>query len=485
MTTLIYDQQDVDLSALKPTVTATTNDGKLMTLPYGGADAAYAVVFNGKGADATVKNAGTYKLEVELLDTRNYVGEAAADFVVTPAKVKQLTLGVKQSVYDRSAVDLTTLAPTVIAVTNGDAIITLPYGDKDAAYYIDGMEAVQVGDYEIEVKLIDQLNYEADTEITDTYAILRMPVALLSMEANVTNSDGEYVLGGPVSEGHRAITIKGEPNELIYVVANGAVRSDLLKLNESVVATLTVDGNGTAGRLALGEKAELVLDGSSLGQAFDLTVVYEDAANLRDGQEEAAPAQPQASYRYDMEAVTVEVAQLNNRSAQGVVVSLPEDLAEIAFASRRNAQIPFSGSRSGLVKGDAQLIGFDGTNKLNSTELDGNSVYDVTYTDLVGNTGAVVDQTVNKSSGTLTMDSVDPALNANKRIGNTNKLTWTIICSFSGISYEYELNEGVVLVSEDVRVYTTRSKEDSMAHTGVLLTRSEATQVPNKKTSTM
>ncbi|MGN0746493.1 MAG: MBG domain-containing protein [Aristaeellaceae bacterium] len=436
VTTLIYDQEDVDLAALQPTVTARTNGGEIITLPYGGADTAYAVVFNGDASNATVRNAGTYKLEVKLTDARNYAGTAAADFVVTPAKVKQLTLGVKQSVYDRNAVDLTMLEPTVTAVTNGDAIITLPYGDEDAAYYIDGVEAVQVGDYVFGVKLIDQLNYEADTEITDTYAILRMPVAPLSMTANVTNSDGEYVLGGPVSEGHRTITIKGEPNELVYVVANGAVQSDLLKLNESGVATLTVDGNGTAGKLALGEKAELVLDGSGLGQAFALTVAYEDAANLRDGKEEAAPAQPQASYRYDMEAVTVEVAQLNNRSAQGVVVSLPEDLAEIAFASRSNAQIPFSGSRSGLVKGDAQVIGFNGTNKLNSTELDGNSVYDVTYTDLVGNTGAVVDQTVNKSGGTLKIDSVDPALNSNKRIGNTNKLTWTITCSFGGSSEE-------------------------------------------------
>lgn len=50
----------------------------------------------------------------------------------------------------------------------------------------------------------------------------------------------------------------------------------------------------------------------------------------------------------------------------------------------------------------------------------------------------------------------------------------------SGISYSYTLEDGVELISEDVRVNTTRSKEDAITHAGVLLSTENATKVPTR-----
>ena len=424
-TTSVYSGSAVELGTLSATVKALSGSGEI-TLPA----TAYRLV-----CDETLLNAGTYTIGMELVDTANYTntGAKTATYTITPAKVKQLTLGVKQRVYDGGAVDLTSLQPTVVAETNGGALITLLYGD---AYRLEGAEAVQVGTYVLEARLLDQRNYVADAALTDTFEILRRPVAPLSVSCGVTNSQGESVLGGPTGQGHRTITLKGEPNEQVVVIVNGTLRSDPLQLNASGVATLTVNGNGTVGTLTLSGETALTLDGSGAGQAFTLTAAYRDEANLRDSQQEAAPARAQVRCRYDMEAQPVRVAQLYNRGAEGVVVDLPEDMAEISFASRSDAGVTFSGSRTGLMKGDAQVIAFDGTGKLHSTALDPASRYDVTYTDLVGNTGAVENQTVERAAGTLTIASVDPAPKANKRIGRTDELTWTITCAFDGSDEE-------------------------------------------------
>ena len=50
-----------------------------------------------------------------------------------------------------------------------------------------------------------------------------------------------------------------------------------------------------------------------------------------------------------------------------------------------------------------------------------------------------------------------------------------------GISYDYVLDEGVTLLSEDVRVNSTASKEAALNHEGVLLSRNEATRVNTRK----
>ena len=51
------------------------------------------------------------------------------------------------------------------------------------------------------------------------------------------------------------------------------------------------------------------------------------------------------------------------------------------------------------------------------------------------------------------------------------------------IRYEYELNEGVTLLSEDVRLYTTLAPRDAMAHTGLLLSPGESTPLPSQQST--
>lgn len=416
VTELVYNQQPVALDALNPVVkageTVVQRDEYELFL-----------------IDATeAKNVGVYTIGINLPDTDNYdiVADASTvTFAITPATLSGLTLGETGKMFDGNETTLDALmnnANTVLMAENG--ALTVP---KDAyTLSCDGQEPLRnAGVYVIRAALTDTLNYASAGNETAAYTVTRRRVDPIQQSANVL-SEGTYVLGGPESAGNRTILITAFPNVELALsgVIDGTITTD-----GNGHATVIVKGEGSEGQLTVGNLTPVTVRS---GQMFELNVAYADTENLTDNDSATAPTASAQAYVYDMEALPVTVEQLYNRAAGGVVVNLPEDLKEIAFASAEGTGVPFNGASADLKAGDGQMIPFSTTNKLHSTVFDPQSVYTVTYTDLVGNVGTVTNLTVAQASGTLRIDALQPDLNASKRIGATGSLTWTITCQPTG-----------------------------------------------------
>ena len=266
-----------------------------------------------------------------------------------------------------------------------------------------------------------------------TFIIIRKPVKKITFTVNGPTED-PIRLGGPDESKYHTIDIDAEAGEEMTVI-----------ISDDGTTVTTIKGV-TAGTLTIKSDA---INGVNLDLSGDKTykieAEYVDKANLTTAETTSASAEPaegaDAKFIYDKTAKAITVKPLYNRAAKGVGVALPEGYRLVQFTST-GAGVDFIATNpTSLAAGDHTIPFNVGENpKLKSTAKGG--TFTGKYEDYVGNAGTVDTQEILKSSGTISIDAVEPNINDAGRIANTASLTFTVRMNADG-GYSEEVTGSV------------------------------------------
>ena len=256
-----------------------------------------------------------------------------------------------------------------------------------------------------------------------TFIIIRKPVKVITFKVNGPTEDS-IRLGGPDESLYHTIDIDAEADEAMTVTItdDGAA---VTTIQNVTAGTLTIKGDAING-------VNLDLSGD---KTYTINAEYVDKDNLTTAETTSASAPPaegaEAKFVYDKTAKAITVKPLYNRAAKGVGVALPEGYRMVQFTSSGAGTDFIATNPASLPAGDHTIPFNVGENpKLKSTAKGG--TFTGKYEDYVGNAGTVDTQEILKSSGTISIDSVEPGINDAGRIANTANLTFTVRMNAEG-----------------------------------------------------
>ncbi len=379
-------------------------------------------------SDETMLDAKTYTVKVKLIgdnaDNFEDPDAVSAEYTIKPAPLKELKFKEGHVIYKAAAYDPNQDPikgdATLTATGNSDTeILTVDPADYKLSCSKD-IEAV--GTYTI-VATATSTNYTTNT-VSQTFDVWRKKVKELKLTVNGPEADTSR-LGGPKADQYHTITLDAEPDELVIITVKGGDGAVITEIKDATAGDIEIKDGAING---------VKLPDDTGDVKYTITAQYEDYDNLTND-EESATATPtkvvSENFYYDTVAKPVTVGQLMNRAATGVPVTLAEDYSKVTFTSS-GAGENFTAT-SGLLRAGSHTIGFDNVSnpKLQSTTRYGSS-YNGSATDLVGNTVAIPNQEIYQSTGTLLINSIDPAINGANKIGKQDSITLSVTMTAPG-----------------------------------------------------
>lgn len=432
--TSVYNRKAVEMTIdnLKPTLIAVGDKVGGGTVDLTVPTTSYTMI----SAEGDPIDVGDYTISPVLNDD-NYTDKDSGAavtvtdiYTITAASLKELKLDPSELIYRKEGYDPekdlkdSDSKASVTAIGNGeDDVFDVPL--EDVVLSCD-KTILDVGTYTITATPITENYVKETTRATElTIKLMQVDPIVITVNGMQGLVGGENRLGGPNEGQYHSFSLSGEPNEPMTVTVSGdtgtivilkVVSGDVITIKNNAItfegSTLNLDTTGDV--------------------MYTITANYDDASNLKVGDAETAAAPVSETFYYDVSCKPGTVtAELMNRGETGISIDAAEDYSSVELQA--SGENNFFASASNVPAGGNHIPFAAGTNtKLFSTEHNGGNTYGGTFTDLLGNTANIDGQTIGRSNGTLSINSVEPAPNENGWISKTNNLNWSISMSATG-----------------------------------------------------